>query len=210
VYTFAPVKERFEHIIEQARSLFMRCGLRSVTMDDVSRELGISKKTLYQHVIDKPDLVRKTVEKEIESDQKAIEEILIKNLNAIDELIEISHLVAEKFKYLHPSIMYDMQKYYPDSWSLLENYRSRFIVKVILENILKGQKQGYFRTHFKPEVIARLYASKVQLITDIQLFPTSEFDQADVYKESLNYHIHGISNEKGINYLTKKINKTQH
>jgi len=203
------VKERFEHIIEQARSLFMRCGLRSVTMDDVSRELGISKKTLYQHVIDKPDLVRKTVEKEIESDQQAVEEILKKNLNAIDELIEISHLVAEKFKNLHPSIMYDMQKYYPDSWALLENYRSRFIVKVILENILKGQKQGLFRTNFKPEVIARLYATKVQLITDIQVFPTSEFNQADVYKESLRYHIYGISNEKGITYLIKKTNNTQ-
>ena len=65
-YTFAAMNEELKNIAKKVNQLFTRYGIKSVTMDDISRELGISKKTLYQHVKDKTELVELIVDNEFE------------------------------------------------------------------------------------------------------------------------------------------------
>jgi len=148
-FIFAAMKEKLDQILLQARSIFMRYGLKSVTMDDVCREMGMSKKTLYQFVCDKHDLVKRTVEREVLENHAIVEGIVAQQLNAIDELFEITGKLTEKLKNIHPSVAFDMQKYYPESWAMMVEYRSNFMVKVIFENTVRGQQQGLFLYLFR-------------------------------------------------------------
>jgi AcrR family transcriptional regulator len=199
------VKERFEHILLQARSIFMRYGLKSVTMDDVCREMGMSKKTLYQFVCDKSDLVKRTIELEIRNDQEQIELILAKNLNAIDELFEFSALISEKLKFIHPSVIFDMQKYYPEAYTMMSNYRSDYIVKTIIGNTDRGRQQGLFHDDFNVMIIARFYSLKMEMMID-PAFISENNSLPDVFREHLKYHIRGIANQNGLKLLEKKLN----
>ena len=197
--------ETLQHIILQARSIFMRCGIRSVTMDDVSREMGISKKTLYQFVKDKTDLVTQTMRFEIARDQEEIVRITGKNLNAIDEIFEINQLVSDRIKHMHPSILFDMQKYYPEAWDIIVKHRRDFIVKTFQHNLIHGQEQGLYRKEINSTIVARLFSSKIDVLTDMEFFADPSMTQAMVYNENLHYHLHGITNATGKIYLETKL-----
>jgi len=199
------VKEKVEHLLNQVRNTFMRYGLKSVTMDDLCREMGISKKTLYRFVTDKNDLVKKAMEFEILKDQEDIQAVISKGLNAIDELFEITNIVEEKLKTLHPSILYDVQKYYPEAWAMMSKHRNGFIVETIGNNILKGQKEGVYRTNLNIQIVSMLYASKVEFLADNMMLASLNIDAPTIYHENLIYHIHGISNSKGLAVLEEKL-----
>lgn len=204
-HTFVAVEEKLISLLGQVRDIFMRYGLKSVTMDDLCREMSISKKTLYQYVSDKNELVKKTMEFEIEQDQCEIKSIVQKNLSAMDELFEITESVEEKIKNLHPSILYDMQKYYPEAWELMSNHRNSFIIKTIGDNIRKGQEEGIYRTDIDVNIISLLFATKVELLADNQLFARLGIKPSQIYFENLKYHVRGISNEAGRRALEKKL-----
>ncbi len=185
----------------------MRYGIKSVTMDDVARNLGMSKKTLYKYVTDKRDLVKKVMMMGRQEDVRVISEVMSKNLNAIDENFEISKFVVEKVKNIHPSIFYDLEKYYSDAWKVFEEHKQEFIYDCVYQNLEKGMKEGLYRNDLNASIISKLYVSKMDDIWDTQLFPPGEYRFDKVYMEMFRYHIRGIASDKGIEYLIEKVKK---
>jgi AcrR family transcriptional regulator len=201
------MNEKLDHLLKQAGDIFMRYGLKSVTMDDVCRELGISKKTLYQYVTDKNDLISKVLEQDIEADEKMICALQTSSLSAIDELLHIQKMVSEKVQHMHSSIVYDLKKYYPESWGRIIKHRNEFIVGCIEQNIIKGQAEGLFRNDINAAVIARIYSARIEAVIDPSLFSGLKFTTAELYAEAMRYHIRGIATEKGLQYLESTQNK---
>lgn len=202
------MNEKLDHLLKQAGEIFMRYGLKSVTMDDVCRELGISKKTLYQYVSDKNDLIAKVLDQDIQEDEKVICALQTSGLSAIDELLHIQKMVTEKVQHMHSSIIYDLKKYYPESWGRIIRHRNEFIVGCIEQNIIKGQKEGVFRTDIHSALIAKIYASRIEVSIDPSLYSGLKITPAEVYAEAMRYHIRGIATEKGLKYLESTQNKT--
>lgn len=196
-----------EQIFDQANQLFLRCGIKSVSMDDVARDLKISKKTLYLYVKDKNDLVCKALTFHCKREVNVTCEIISKNSNAIDELIEISKYVSSRLKQVHPSIHYDLEKYYPDAWKVFTAHKMEHIFSCVAQNLEKGIKQGLYRSNINIPIIAKIYISRIDASFDSQLFPPAKFKMIDVYSEMLRYHIRGIASEKGIKYLIKRMQK---
>jgi AcrR family transcriptional regulator len=202
------MNEKLDHLLKQAGEIFMRYGLKSVTMDDVCRELGISKKTLYQYVSDKNDLISKVLDQDIQKDEKVICALQTSGLSAIDELLHIQKMVTEKVQHMHSSIIYDLKKYYPESWGRIIRHRNEFIVGCIEQNIIKGQQEGVFRTDLHSALIAKIYASRIEVSIDPSLYSGLKITPAEVYAEAMRYHIRGIATEKGLKYLESTQNKT--
>ena len=202
------MNEKLDHLLKQAGEIFMRYGLKSVTMDDVCRELGISKKTLYQYVSDKNDLIAKVLDQDIQEDEKVICALQTSGLSAIDELLHIQKMVTEKLQHMHSSIIYDLKKYYPESWGRIIRHRNEFIVGCIEQNIIKGQQEGVFRTDIHSALIAKIYASRIEVSIDPSLYSGLKITPAEVYAEAMRYHIRGIATEKGLKYLESTQNKT--
>lgn len=180
----------------------MNLGVRSVTMSDLAKGVGISKKTLYQHFENKADLVHQTVQLHLKQEKEFISGIIEDEKNAILEIVEIGRFVSTMIRKTNPTIVLDMQKFYPQSWQLLDAHK-QFIGFVILRNLEKGKQQGLYRMAILSPIIARLYVSKLDRIIDSSLFPSHEFQTADVYIESLKYHIHGVATPKGIDFFNQ-------
>lgn len=193
--------EKLEQILRQSAIVFMRYGIKSVTMDDVCRELGISKKTLYQFVEDKADLINKVLDYDIHSEVEAIGNILGNKYSALEELHHIQSMVTHKVKNMHSSIVYDLRKYYPEAWCRVMAHRNSFVVSCIEQNIRKGQAEGVFRSDIQPAVIARIYSSRIEVVIDASLFAELNLSAAEIYIEAMRYHIRGIATEKGLHFL---------
>ena len=197
--------EKKERIINGALELFMRMGVKSVNMDDVASHLGMSKKTLYQFVQNKSDLVEQSFASHHCRVKNMISTICKKHENSIDELFEIDEGVCQLMKNRHPSMAFNLKKYYPKVWGMLEDLKKKHILKTVKNNLESGIKQGMYRTDIHVEVIAKLVMSRVDALVDDELFPLTEYDFRQLLKENRVYHIRGIATEKGIEYLEKKL-----
>lgn len=193
-----------KQILAKAEEVFLNCGIKSVTMDDFAGKMSMSKKTLYQLVSDKNDLVKKTMKHHIENEKKAVEEIRKNNENAIDEIFAIGRHVLVHISKMNPSAMYDLQKYHPEGWKMFVDYKNTFIYSCILDNLEKGIKQGIYRDDFNPDIVARIYAARTELVVSQDVFPFPKYSVMDVYAEYLKYHVRAIASEKGLKYLEKQ------
>jgi len=199
------MQEKQAQILQEVGDLFMRYGIKSVTMDDVAKSLKMSKKTLYQHVSDKQDLVKKVMSGYCELDKLAVHSIIeMHGDNAIDEILAITKYVTTQIKNIHPSIHYDLEKYYPEAWAEMNAFKVDFIYQHIAGNLERGIDQGLYRPNVNVAIIAKLYVTKLDIVFDPAVFPTREFQFVDVYMEMMRYHVRGVASEKGLKYLQEK------
>ena len=196
-----------QQILTKTAALFMRYGLKSITMDDIARELGISKKTLYQYVDNKTDLIEQIFRQRFDMEKVIMQQIQEQSLDAIDEILKIARYVIEELRQISPTTLYDLQKYYRSTWKLMEATHQEHIYNLIRGNLIRGMKDGNYRTNINPDIIAKLYVGKTSLVVDEDLFPVSEYNSGDLFTEYIYYHIHGVASPSGLQLLEQHLEK---
>ena len=186
-----------EKIVAGAAELFMRFGVRSVTMDEVARELGMSKKTLYQSFSNKDELVVEVSKLHIQMEREQFEEVEKSASDAIDELYRITSCLRKMMQGLNPSLLFDLQKYHPDAWQMFLNFKHDFIKTAVARNVKNGIDEGNYRKEINPEVMARMRMEQVQTVFDPKVFPSQEFDLVEVQLQVLDHFIHGLLSDQG-------------
>lgn len=204
------VKER---ILQKAEEMFFRYGVKSITMDDIARELGISKKTIYQHFPDKDDLVYQVVGREMEKDKCEYEEIDNSEANAIEKLIQASEMMRHTLVTVNPRLLYEIQKYHPRAWQHFERHMQDFALTGITKDLRQGIDEGLFRADLDVPVVARLRLKQIEIGFDNQLFPPEKFTLLRVQMEMLDHFVRGIVTKRGCelyeNYRQQLSNQVQ-
>ena len=183
---------------------FTKNGIKSVTMDDISKNLSISKKTLYKYFKDKDDIVVTIMELDTEMEKVVMEETCCVANNAIEETYAFSEIIIEKLKDLNSSVMYDLEKYHPKAWNVFIEHKRGYVYECIKTNLERGLKEGLYRKNLNPDIVAKLYSEKIDMLFDKELFPNEKFTFTEVYSEMMRYHLKGIVNKEGVNYLKEK------
>lgn len=194
-----------DRLITAARALFMKYGIKSITMEDITRELGISKKTLYQVVSNKEELVTKVLQHKMEEDLATLKRIQVESIDAIDEMLKITRYILGTLYDLSPTAVFDLNKYYGAPWKQIQGSHHRHLFELIRDNLQRGIKQGLYRGNMNPDIIARLYVAKSSLIVDEEIFPTRDFNLSDLFEETIRYHMHGVASSKGLALLEKHL-----
>lgn len=194
-------------LLERASAVFMKYGLKSVTMDDLCREIGVSKKTIYKYFEDKNDLVATIIQFKIEMDKQACNMCTQGADNAIESLINISKFVIEQLKNVNPAVFRDLRKHYPAASKLMHDHKWEFVLANIRENIVRGMSENLYRKTLNPDIISRYYVSSMDAIMDGEVYPYPEFKTDEVLTEILRFHIRGLANDNGINYLKEHFNR---
>ena len=191
--------DQFNRIIESALNLFMREGVKTVNMDDISSFMGISKKTLYQYVNNKADLVEKAFRLYQSRILGMISNIQEKNENAIDELFKIDEKLCLMLKNRPPRLINNLKKYYPNVWEILDEIKKTHLFTCITENMDRGKEQGLYRNEVNSNIIAKLMMNTVDALVDDATFPLTQYEFKSLLKENRIYHIRGIATEKESN-----------
>lgn len=193
-----------KNLVEKVSELYMRYGIKSVTMDDVARHLGISKKTLYLYVKDKKELVELSVNHHLEKNIEAEKNLRDKKLSAIDELLEVYRFAGEMIKDVNPSYQYDLQKYYPYLCDRFNQFKRENLFEIIKGNLIRGISEGVYRKEINVEIIARMHAFRHFKSDDINREDVELMMHKETFKEIFLYHMHAIINDKGREILKQK------
>lgn len=199
------MEEKVKEIIASATEVFLRFGFKNVSMDDMARELRMSKKTLYKYFSDKNDLVKQAISVGVEMDRCNITEQMNNADNAIEEILGITEHIAVKMKQAHPSIFFELEKYYPESWALFIEFRESFTCSCMLNNLKRGIKEGLYRDNINTDVVARFFIDILDSVFKQSLDVNQQLSFVELHKSALIYHLYSITNEKGKIYLESKI-----
>lgn len=197
-----------QELIKKIAEIYVKYGIRSVTMDDLARELSISKKTLYQYFKDKNDVVAQVIQHILKEQKCGIEQVLEKEkINAIEQLMMITSFLARTLQTSNASLTYDLQKYYPDIWQEVVSFKREEVYDHIMDNINQGISEGIYRTDLNYEIIAHAYVSRMEMYQTDLWKPMEKYPLEEVFYTLFIYHIRGIASEKGLKYLDAQHDK---
>ncbi len=194
---------QIERIVLGAEELFLKAGIKSITMDDVAKHLGMSKKTIYQFFKDKNELVVALVNKKLKEDEDQMSAIMNQSSNVIEEMINMMKCSEEIFSRINPIVIHDLQKYHPDAWKQFQNFKSGVLVHTLEELLTKGIKQGYIRPEIDVKIIAMMRVAQVEMGFNTAVFPVAEFNTWKVQQQFLEHFNYGICTLKGYKLLNE-------
>lgn len=192
-----------EQIVHKSSDLFLNLGFKSVTMDDIANEMGISKKTIYQHFQNKTKLVEATTLHVFEHISHGIDCICELNTNPIEEIYEIKKFVMHNLKDEKSSPQYQLQKYYPKIYATLKKKQFEKMLGCVTRNLERGVALQLYRNSIDIDFIARLYFNGMVSLKDQDIFPRTDFSMHMLMDNYLEYHLRGVCSEKGLETLTQ-------
>jgi len=194
-----------EKILKKAVDLFLNFGFKSITMDDIARDLAISKKTIYSHFSTKLKLVKASTFYVFEKVNAGICSICTIDQNPIEEIYLIKSLVMEQLKGEKSSPQYQLQKYYPKIFETLKKKQFESVNECITKNLKNGIEQGFYRKEIDIHLITRLYFNGIMGIKNVELFPVNTYSNNYLMHSYIEYHIRAIATDKGLKTLNEII-----
>jgi AcrR family transcriptional regulator len=199
-----------EAILNKATEMFLTLGFKSVTMDDIAGEMGISKKTIYQHYANKNDLVEASTLHLFKTISSGIDKIAAEGKNAIEEIFTIRNFLKQHLNNETTSPFYQLQKFFPKIFSCLRTKQFEKMNGNMIKNLTKGVENGIYRSDININFISRIYFTGLTGIKDSDIFPSDIFEVDDLTRKYLEYHLRAIVTPKGLaileGFLSEKIN----
>ncbi len=193
-----------EILREKATEMFLRYGFRSVSMDDLSASLGISKKTIYQHYSSKENLVNDCIHEYMNKHNQDILQVCQNSDDAVGEMLGIAQKLVIVLELLSPKVIYELQKYFAPAWKQLHSRKNELAHKVLIKNLRNGKSQGLYRSDIKEHIIIQLYNTMVMEVINNDFFEHLGFKKSNVYLQLVSYHMHGILTPQGMEFMNTR------
>ncbi len=186
-----------EHIIEQADKLFHRYGIKSVTMDDIAKHLGMSKKTIYIHFSDKNELVHTLIKRSMDEQNCVMDQTYASSENAVDEVFKAVTQVQEMLSNMNPMFLFDMQKYHPQAWLVFRDFREKKLYNVVKGNLERGVKEKLYRKEINQEILTRMRLEQIDMVFTHPFFRSNKYRVSQAMTEITEHFLYGICTLKG-------------
>lgn len=195
---------KLQEILEKTIELFYEFGIRNLNMDDISRSLGISKKTLYHYVKSKEDLIEKLFYFDEMKWDVEMSKLKIDEMNAIEILLQVSLKVSEEIGRFNPKLKFELKKYYEHNFQQFMVRKQNHVFGQISKNIEKGIAEGLYRSNVNIGLVAGLYVRNLVMMHNNDFCFVENITFEDVFKAMFENHIRAISTINGITYFEKR------
>lgn len=184
-------------ILLVAEQLFWKYGIRSATMEDIARRLGISKKTIYQYFSDKEDILYQVVLARREHDEADIRSVIKQTGNPVEEIIALLDLMRTHANRVNPTLLMDIRRHYPKAFDVYRQHKETYLYRLILGNIQKGMAQGVYRADLNANVLARMWVEQIEWAANSTIYPVDKHQMIEIQRELMHHFVRGMLTEPG-------------
>jgi AcrR family transcriptional regulator len=190
-----------EKIIERAAELFRTYGIKSVTMDFLANELGMSKRTIYEIFSDKDELFIGVLKWMSEKQKELVRKVLDESENTIVAIFRLLEINREHVQRMSPTFREDMRKFHRDVLMKrpevceMPDYRNNMPV------IKKGIAEKSFRDDIDPDIVTRCIDTLARSIMNNDVYPFDQFSRRDVISNVLINYLRGIATPTGLELI---------
>lgn len=192
-----------ERILIKAEELFMQYGIRSVSMDDIANNLGMSKKTLYQYFADKDELVDAVVDGHIKEIQEDCMSCRLDATDAIHEIFITMERIMEEFSNMNPMLLYDLEKFHFKAYQRFREHKDKFLLQIIRNNIEWGIKDELYRDDINVDVLSKYRIESMMIPFNVAVFPPGKYNLAETSGIIIQNFTYGLATIKGHKLIQK-------
>ncbi|TDW99927.1 TetR family transcriptional regulator [Dinghuibacter silviterrae] len=200
------VKERIQ---EKATELFMRFGVKSITMDEIASQLGVSKKTIYQYFADKEELVQSMIDRKLQASREECMRVVGSGENAIHEEFLNQDNFLEHLRTLNPVAIHDMEKFHPEAFKKVNCHRHTFMRGIVEKNLQKGIAEGLYRPEIRIDILSRARVDAIHLNLHADFYSEVSFSLADLQQELFIHYLYGIASPEGNKLIHRYLKERQ-
>ena len=198
-----------EHIIAEADKLFCQFGIKSITMDDIAKHLGMSKKTIYQYFKDKNALVVEMMRLKMECQVCDMDISFSESINAIQEVFSAVTQMQQILSNMNPMLLNDLQKYHPQAWEYFKMFREKKLFQVIYENLKRGVSEGYYRKEMNLEILTWMRIGQIDTVFNKVTYPSNKHNLSQIMLEITDHFLYGLCTLKGHELINRYKNHTE-
>lgn len=192
-----------KRIVEGADDLFWKYGVKSITMDDICKSIGMSKKTIYQHFEDKDALVNQVVVQRLNQQDAELQVIHATAKDPIDEMLRLTVHMQDMFQDMTPNLLFEIQKYHPVAYGLFVKYKEEKLLGMLMENFQWGKDLQFFREDIKIELLAYMRLQQVEWAFSPDLYKRVSLSIHEIHVQLLEHFLYGICTLKGHKLINK-------
>lgn len=200
--------EQVRQLLDRTRDLFFRYGIKSMTMDDIARQLGMSKRTIYTHFPDKKTMLKAMMSDFFACHHQEMQQAKEDSSNAIEEMFVIASLGMDRMDKITPGFIFDLRKYYGDIWSTFETFRNTVIFQEVSNNLRRGVSEGLFRADVDIAIATHMHLQHLNLILDPGSFSQTNKPVRSILSTIMITFIRGLATAKGLKELDKLMAST--
>ncbi|MDX2171554.1 MAG: TetR/AcrR family transcriptional regulator [Bacteroidota bacterium] len=195
--------ESKEKILKGVEELFFKYGIKNITMDEIARHMGISKKTIYHYFKDKDEVVHSLMLHTIEDDRCRIKNAREHAKNVVEEVFKMMDEMREMLGRINPILFYELHKFYPQTWKIFQEFKSSFILAMVEASLRRGQQEGYIRLDIDIKILTRMRVEMVEQAMKGEMFPSEQFNVLDVQLALTEHFLYGVCTLKGHKLINK-------
>lgn len=192
-----------ERIQQRANDLFRRYGVKSITMDEIAAQLGVSKKTIYQYFSDKDELVDTVTSNVIGYAQQCCEKQKEGSRDAIHEIFQAMDFVREMFTDMNPAMLHDLDRFHPRAYKIFLDHKNKYLYQLIRANLERGIAEELYRPEINIDIISRVRLEGMHMAFNQDIFPSSRYNLAETQKVIIEHFLFGIASLKGHKLILK-------
>ncbi|MES2874527.1 MAG: TetR/AcrR family transcriptional regulator [Daejeonella sp.] len=191
-----------ELIISKARELFFSNGIKSVSMDDISKGVAVSKKTIYKCFVDKNQLVERIVEDLIEGFKDRTSECRKHANNPIEEVVLFTAAAADVVANISASFFYQLKKFFPVIWRRIEDFQKNWLLPFITENLKQGINEEVYRPDINIPFTVDIRLQQILTVLDARTLIGRPM-QLHKLMQLTEFYLHAIATPKGKSLIIK-------
>jgi len=192
-----------ERIITGSMQMFVKYGIRSITMDMIAEQLGVSKRTIYEQCTDKDELLQYCINSAMNDQRRINTEIIENTENIIEATFKFIKNSIDTLNAINPLFFFDIEKYYPNLWEQKIKENDNRNLNRSIELVNKGIQENVFRSDVNVEIVAKLILEQFKMLNNQELFPIDKFSRANVFENIVINFIRGIATKKGLLLIDK-------
>ena len=192
-----------ERILVKSEELFLQYGIRSVSMDDISNNLGMSKKTLYQYYADKDELVDAVIGDYISDMEHECLHCRENAKDAVHEVFPTMNHLSLALSNMNPMLLNDLEKFHFRTYQRFRQYKEKFLAELIRKNIEWGMRDDLYRAGLNVDVMCKFRLESLTIPFNVTVFPPGKYNLASLSEEILQHFIYGLATIKGHKLIQK-------
>lgn len=164
-------------VVETAERIFLSSGFHRVSMDDLARDLGMSKKTLYAHFRSKEELVEAVLRRRVEMVERALDGFMEKDASFPQKFLGLASYAQARMAEVSPVFIADIRRHAPACFHIVEEFRGRAIPRYFGRLLEEGVRSGHVRADLDQALLIRLLVTAIQgivrpdVIAELKIHP---------------------------------------
>jgi len=191
-----------QRIIEEAAIMFRTYGIRSVTMDMLANQMGISKRTIYEVFRDKDELLKGVLNWMSIKQKEVMSNMFSESENVIEAIFRMLQIMSDHFQKMSPAFQMDIKRFHSDIMGKLDEQNNLPYYGSNSEILKRGIAEGVFREDIDIEITNKCLLEVVKMSNDKDVFPPDDYLNKDVIRNFYINYLRGISTQKGLDLIT--------